>query len=142
MQENLRKRDKKAVKILSIVTILSIICCVTLVVITAHKPVSPEFCAMCHSMEPSYNTWEKTISCNTGCLSCHTHDNSGRTLSDEIEDSNCTSTSCHPVEKLMSKVSNYKNVISFNHKTHMKEYPTNLKLRCTGRWKSQAFWHR
>ena len=131
MLENIIK-DMKAVKILSIVTILSVICCITLVVITAHKPVSPEFCARCHSMEPSYNTWEKTISCNTGCLSCHTHDNSGRTLSVEIEDSNCTSTSCHPVEKLTSKVSNYKNLFSFNHKTHMIEYPTNLKLRCTG----------
>ncbi len=132
MLKNMRKRDKKAVKILSIVTILSLICCITLVVITAHKPGSPEFCARCHSMEPSYNTWNETVSCNTGCLSCHTHDNSGRTLSVGIEDNNCTNTGCHPVEKLTSKVSNYKDVFAFNHKTHLKEYPTNLKLKCTG----------
>ncbi len=132
MSENIRKRNKNEVKILSIVTILSVICCITLVVITAHKPASPEFCARCHSMEPSYNTWKETVSCNTGCLSCHTHDNSSRTLSDEIEDSNCTSTACHPIEKLTSKLSNYKNLSPFNHKTHLKEYPTNLKLRCTG----------
>ncbi len=132
MLENMRESNKKAVKILSIVTVLSIICCITLVVITAHKPASPEFCARCHSMEPSYNSWNETVSCNTGCLSCHTPDNSGRTLSVEIEDGNCTNTECHPVEKLTSKVSNYKNVFSFNHKTHLKEYPTNLKLRCTG----------
>lgn len=132
MLENLRKRDKKAVKILSIATILSLICCISLVVITAHKPASPEFCARCHSMEQSYNTWEETISCNTGCLSCHTHDKSGRTLSIEIEDSNCTNTECHPVEKLTSKVSKYKDLFSFNHKTHLKGFPTNLKLKCTG----------
>ncbi|MHC4321722.1 MAG: NapC/NirT family cytochrome c, partial [Planctomycetota bacterium] len=132
MLENIRKRDKKAVKVLSIVTILSVICCVTLVVITAHKPGSPEFCARCHSMESSYNTWNETVSCNTGCLNCHTHDNSGRTLSVEIEDSNCTNTECHPVEKLTSKVSNYKEVFPFNHKTHLSEFPTNLKLKCTG----------
>ncbi len=132
MLENIRKRDKRAVKILSIVTILSVICCITLVVITAHKPGSPEFCARCHSMEPSYNSWEESVSCNTGCLNCHTHDNSGRTLSVEIEDSNCTNTECHPVGKLKSKISNYKEVFSFNHKTHLEEYPTNLKLRCTG----------
>jgi hypothetical protein len=132
MSENIRKINKNEVKILTIVTILSVICCITLVVITAHKPASPEFCARCHSMEPSYNTWKETVSCNTGCLSCHTHDNSSRTLSDEIEDSNCTSTACHPIEKLMSKLSNYKDLSPFNHKTHLKEYPTNLKLRCTG----------
>ena len=132
MLENIRKRDKKAVKILSIVTILSVVCCITLVVITAHKPNSPEFCARCHSMAPSYKTWNETVSCNTGCLSCHTHDNSGRTLSVEIEDNNCTNTDCHPVEKLTSKVSNYKELFPFNHKTHLKEHPTNLKLKCTG----------
>ena len=132
MLENIRKRDKKAVRILSIVTILSVVCCITLVVITAHKPNSPEFCARCHSMAPSYKTWNETVSCNTGCLSCHTHDNSGRTLSVEIEDNNCTNTDCHPVEKLTSKVSNYKDLFPFNHKTHLKEYPTNLKLKCTG----------
>ncbi len=117
---------------MSIVTILSVICCITLVVITAYKPGSPEFCARCHSMGPQYNTWSETVSCNTGCLSCHTHDNSGRTLSVEIEDNNCTNTDCHPVEKLTSKVSNYKEAFPFNHKTHLKEYPTNLKLKCTG----------
>ena len=132
MLENIRKRDKRAVKILSIVTILSVVCCITLVVITAHKPGSPEFCARCHSMEQSYNSWNETVSCNTGCLSCHTHDNSGRTLSVEIEDSNCMNTECHPVEKLTSNTSQYKDLSSFNHKTHLKEYPGNLKLRCTG----------
>ena len=132
MLENIRKRDKKTVKILSLVTILSIICCITLVVITAHKPGSPEFCSRCHSMEQSYNSWNETVSCNTGCLSCHTHDNSGRKLSVEIEDSNCTNTECHPVEKLISKTSQYKELFSFNHKTHLKELTTNLKLRCTG----------
>ena len=129
---NIRKRDKKSVKILSIATVLSLVCCVTLVVIAARKPGSPEFCARCHSMAPSYKTWKGTVSCNTGCLSCHTHDNSGRTLSVEIEDSNCTSTDCHPVEKLTSKLSKYKETFSFNHETHLKEFPTNLKLRCTG----------
>ena len=72
------------------------------------------------------------MSCNTGCLDCHAHDNSGRTLSVEIEDSNCTNTDCHPVEKLTSKLSKYKEAFSFNHETHLKEFPTNLKLRCTG----------
>ncbi len=132
MLENIRKRDKKSVKILSIVTVLSLICCITLIVIAAHKPGSPEFCARCHSMATPYNTWKKTVSCNTGCLSCHTHDNSGRTMSVEIEDSNCTNTDCHPVEKLTSKLSKYKETFSFNHETHLKEFPTNLKLRCTG----------
>ncbi len=132
MLGNLRKRDKKTVKILSLVTILSVICCVTLVVITAHKPGSPEFCARCHSMESQYKSWNETVSCNTGCLSCHSHDNSGRTLAVDIEDSNCTNTECHPVEKLTSEISKYKDVFSFDHKTHLKEYPTNLKLRCTG----------
>ncbi len=132
MLENIKKRDKKAVKILSIVTILSIICCVTLIVITAHKPGSAEFCARCHSMEQSYNSWNDTVACNTGCLSCHAHDNSGRMLSVEIEDSNCTNTECHPLEKLTSEVSNYKEAFTFNHQTHLKEFPTNLKLRCIG----------
>lgn len=48
MLENLRKRDKKLVKVLYIVTILSVICCITLIVTTAHKPDSPEFCMRCH----------------------------------------------------------------------------------------------
>ncbi|MCP4269680.1 MAG: hypothetical protein GY777_29600 [Candidatus Brocadiaceae bacterium] len=132
MLENIRKRDKKSVKILSIVTVLSLICCITLIVIAAHKPGSPEFCARCHSMATPYNTWKEKVSCNTGCLGCHTHDNSGRTLSVEIEDNNCTNTDCHPVEKLTSKLSEYKEVFFFNHETHLKKFPTNLKLRCTG----------
>jgi hypothetical protein len=83
-------------------------------------------------MESSYNTWKETVSCNTGCLNCHTHDGSGSTLSVEIEDSNCTSTDCHPVEKLTADFSKYKEAFSFKHETHLKEYPTNLKLRCIG----------
>ncbi len=132
MLGNIRRRDKKVVKILFIVTILSLMCCTTLVIIAAHKPGSPEFCSRCHSMESSYNTWKETIFCNTGCLNCHTHDSSGSTLSVEIKDSNCTDAECHPVAKLTSKVSNYKDIFSFNHETHLKEYPTNLNLRCTG----------
>ncbi len=132
MLENIRKRDRKSVKILSIVTILSVICCITLFEIAAHKPDSPKFCARCHSMQTSYNTWKETVSCNTDFLNCHTHDGSGRTLSVEIEDSNCTKTDCHPVEKLTSDFSKYKDVFSFNHETHLKEFPTNLKLRCIG----------
>ena len=132
MLENIRKRDRKSVIILSVVTVLSLICCITLIMVAAQKPASPAFCARCHSMEPSYNTWKETVSCNTGCLDCHTHDNRGRTLSVEIQDSNCTNTGCHPVEKLVSQPSTYKEVFVFNHKTHLKEYPTNLKLRCIG----------
>ncbi len=132
MLENIRIREKKSVRVLSIVTILSLICCITLVVIAAHKPGSPEFCAKCHSMTPSYITWKETVSCNTGCLGCHTHDNSGRTLSVEIEDSNCTNIECHPLGKLTSKLSNYKEKISFNHETHLQKFSTNLKLKCTG----------
>jgi nitrate/TMAO reductase-like tetraheme cytochrome c subunit len=132
MLENIRKRDRKSVKILAVVTVISFVCCITLIMVAAQKPDSPEFCARCHSMEPSYNTWKETISCNTGCLDCHTHDGSGRTLSVEIQDSNCTSTGCHPVEELTSQPSAYKEVFVFNHKTHLKEYPTNLKLRCIG----------
>ncbi len=132
MLDNIRKRDKKNFKILSIVTVLSLICCITLVVIAAHKPGSPEFCLRCHSMASSYNTWKETVSCKTGCLGCHTHDNSGKTLSVGIEDNNCTNSDCHPVEKLTSQLSNYKDTFSFNHETHLKEFPTNLKLQCTG----------
>lgn len=132
MLEKIRKRDKRSVKILSIVTVLSLICCVTLVVIAARKPGTPEFCARCHSMEPSYNTWKETVSCNTGCLNCHTHDNNGRTLAVEIEDNNCTNTDCHHIEKLTSESSEYRETFSFNHETHLREFPANLKLRCTG----------
>ncbi len=132
MLENIRKRDRKSVKILAVVTAISFICCITLIMVTAQKPDSPEFCVRCHSMQPSYNTWKETVSCNTGCLDCHTHDGSSRTLSVEIQDSNCTNSGCHPVEKLMSQSSAYKEVFSFKHETHLKEYPTNLKLRCIG----------
>ncbi len=132
MLENIKKRDKRVVRILSIVTILSIICCVTLIIVAAHKPGSDEFCARCHSMEQSYNSWKKTVACQTGCLSCHTHDKSGRTLSVEIEDSNCTTIECHPVDKLTSKVSNFKEAFPFNHQTHLKEYSNNLRVKCTG----------
>jgi NapC/NirT cytochrome c family, N-terminal region len=132
MLENIRKRDRKSIKILAVVTAISFVCCVTLVIVAAHKPGSPEFCARCHSMQPSYNTWKETVSCNTGCQNCHTHDNSSRTLSVEIQDSNCTNTGCHPVEKLTSQLSTYKEVFAFNHKTHLKENPIGLKLRCTG----------
>ncbi|MDR4499258.1 MAG: cytochrome c3 family protein [Candidatus Scalindua sp.] len=125
-------KNRKSVTILFVVASISLICCITLIVIAAHKPGSPEFCARCHSMEPFYNSWKDAVSCNTGCLNCHTHDDSGRTLSVEIEDSNCTNTECHPVEKLTSKVSDYKDKFSFNHKTHLEAYPTNLKLKCTG----------
>ncbi|MFQ5686832.1 MAG: NapC/NirT family cytochrome c, partial [Candidatus Scalindua sp.] len=132
MLKSIRKRDRKSVKILVIVTAISFICCITLIMVAAQKPDSPEFCARCHSMEPSYNSWKETVFCNAGCLDCHAHDNSGRTLSVEIQDSNCTNTGCHPVEELTSQLSAYKEVFIFNHKTHLKEYPTSLKLRCTG----------
>lgn len=115
---------------LSIVTLLSIICCISLVKVASDKTKSPEFCADCHSMGPYYNTWKDTVECNTGCLNCHTHDNSGRTLSVEIQDTNCTNTECHSLEKLNSKSSKYKDTISFEHKSHLKEYPTNIKLLC------------
>ncbi len=132
MLENIRKRDKKRVIVLSVVAILSLICCITLFEIAAHKPGSPEFCVRCHSMQPSYNSWKETVFCNAECLDCHTHDGSGRTLSVEIQDSNCTNTGCHPVEELASQLSVYKEVFVFNHKTHLKEFPANLKLRCIG----------
>ena len=48
MLENIRKRDKKVVNILFLVTIMSVICCVTLIVISAYKPGSSGFCARCH----------------------------------------------------------------------------------------------
>ena len=48
MLENIRRRDKKLVKILSIVTILSVVCCITMIVVTAHRPGSSEFCTRCH----------------------------------------------------------------------------------------------
>ena len=132
MLENIRKRDRKSVKILAVVTVIAFICCITLIMVAAQKPGSPEFCARCHSMQPSFNTWKETVSCNTGCLNCHTHDGSGRTMSDEIEDSNCTEIECHPVETLASDFSKYKEVFSFKHETHLNGFPTNLRLRCTG----------
>ncbi len=55
MLENIRKRDKEVVKILSLITILSVICCITLVVISAYKPASPEFCARCHEDDVDRN---------------------------------------------------------------------------------------
>ncbi|MDP6923371.1 MAG: cytochrome c3 family protein [Candidatus Scalindua sp.] len=55
MLENIRKRDKRVVKILSLVTILSVICCITLVVVSAQKPSSPEFCARCHADDVERN---------------------------------------------------------------------------------------
>ena len=132
MQESLKKRDRNATIKLSIVTILALICCVAVIMVAAERPDSPEFCARCHSMEPSYNTWKETITCNTGCLNCHTHDNTGRTLSVEIQDSNCTSIECHPQEKLVSETSKHKEASSFKHETHIKEYATNLRMQCTG----------
>ena len=48
MLENIRKRDRKSVIILSVVTVLSLMCCITLIMATAQKPDSPEFCARCH----------------------------------------------------------------------------------------------
>ncbi len=48
MLEKIRKRDKKSIKILSGVAIASLVCCITLIVVTAHKPGSPEFCTGCH----------------------------------------------------------------------------------------------
>ena len=83
-------------------------------------------------METSYNTWKETVACNTSCLSCHTHDNSGKTLSVEIKDRNCTSMDCHPPEKLAANASKYKETFTFKHETHIKEYATNLKMQCTG----------
>jgi nitrate/TMAO reductase-like tetraheme cytochrome c subunit len=132
MQETLKKRDRNATIKLSIVTVLAVICCISLIMVAAERPNSPEFCARCHSMESSYDTWKETVTCNTGCLNCHTHDNTGRTLSVEIKDSNCTSIECHPPEKLVSETSKHKETISFKHETHIKEYATNLRMQCTG----------
>lgn len=132
MQDVIKKRNKNAVIKLSIATLLAFISCISLVKLAADRTKSPEFCARCHSMESFYNTWKETVACNTGCLNCHTHDNSGKTLAVEIKDSNCTSIECHPLEKLASKTSQYKKVISFRHETHVKEYATNLRMQCTG----------
>ncbi|GJQ60229.1 MAG: hypothetical protein SCALA701_30300 [Candidatus Scalindua sp.] len=125
-------KNQKSVKVLSVVTIISFICCISLIKIAAERPVSPQFCARCHSMEPSFNSWKETVSCNAVCLDCHTHDRSGKTLSVEMEDKSCTTRDCHPREELNSQVSNYANVVSFRHATHIKEYDTNLRLKCTG----------
>lgn len=130
MKENLRNR--KTVVILSILTAITLVCCISLVKIAADKPKSPEFCARCHSMESSYNTWKETVACNTECLDCHTHDKDGKTLSVEISDSNCTSMNCHPVEKLISNTSKYSGNFTFKHETHLKEFATNLKIQCVG----------
>ena len=132
MQETIRKRNKKTVIALSIITALSLVCCITLIIAASNVPDSPEFCARCHSMEPYYNTWKETVACNTGCLDCHTHDNSGKTLSVEIADNNCTKSNCHPVEKLNSKASIYNDKFSFKHETHLNEFATNLKMQCAG----------
>ncbi len=48
MLENIRKRDRKSVIILSVVTVLSLMCCIVLIMATAQKPDSPEHCARCH----------------------------------------------------------------------------------------------
>jgi hypothetical protein len=132
MKNVIKKRNRNPVIKLSIVTALSLISCISLIKIAADRPESPEFCARCHSMVSSYNTWKETVACNTGCLNCHTHDNGGKTLAVEIKDSNCTSIECHPLEKLVSETSQYKKIISFKHETHIKEYATNLRMQCTG----------
>ena len=132
MPDVIKKRNKKTVIVLSIVTVLSFVCCISLIRVAVEKTETPEFCATCHSMQSSYNTWKETVACNTGCLDCHTHDNSGKTLAVEIVDNNCTKSGCHLTEKLASDASKYKETFSFKHETHLKEFAANLKIKCIG----------
>ncbi|MDR4506295.1 MAG: NapC/NirT family cytochrome c [Candidatus Scalindua sp.] len=125
-------KNQKSVIILSVIAIISFACCISLVKIAADRPESSEFCARCHSMEPFFTSWKETVACNAGCLDCHTHDKSGRTLSVEMEDKNCTATECHPIENLISHPSQFADTLSFLHTTHIKEYDSNLRLKCTG----------
>lgn len=110
---------------------LAAACVLGLIAATLTNTMRPRYCTRCHSMERPYQTWVNGVSCQVGCLECHTGTKAGVWLAKEIEDGSCTKPGCHPQEKLFVEKKPYERHGPFKHRTHSEKWAYDQVLRCT-----------
>ena len=111
----------------------------------------PQFCVMCHYMEPYYKSWQKSAHHNVSCIDCHfppdvqselrrkfqalvqvvkyaTRQYGTRPWT-QIEDASCLRQGCHETRLLQATVDF--NGVKFDHLPHLTRFRRVTRLRCT-----------
>jgi nitrate/TMAO reductase-like tetraheme cytochrome c subunit len=118
----------------------------------------PEFCGACHIMERYYNSWEKSKhgEKDVTCVDCHYAPGEKYTLKAKfkglgqlfaylstyveakevrkpakVSDLSCTTSECHPKQKLQDKKVKFTEKISYVHKTHFDKTIEGQELHCS-----------
>lgn len=132
MFAEVKKLNKGTAVRLAIASAIAVGMVITVLLVTIMRPKTTHFCAKCHGDITFNNACKKPSSKDIACIECHTHKNEGvARLAVEIKDEHCTAESCHPLNKLFAQAMQYRNSISFQHKTHVARLPGNLTLKCT-----------
>lgn len=112
----------------------------------------PEFCTLCHIMEPYYQAWETSTHREVStCVDCHYPKEVGflpqrmRAMSQlvqyitrtyrpkpraEVPDANCLQAGCHETRLLQGEIVNEKGIL-FDHTPHLTEVRRGKQLQCT-----------
>jgi nitrate/TMAO reductase-like tetraheme cytochrome c subunit len=111
----------------------------------------PQFCNMCHYMNPYYASWQKSAHKNVACIECHFPPSVQGELQKKFEalvqvvkyatgqygtrpwtqisDASCLREGCHETRLLQSKVDFHG--VQFDHLPHLTTFRRVTRLRCT-----------
>jgi nitrate/TMAO reductase-like tetraheme cytochrome c subunit len=147
-KQRLNRRAKRGGKIALVGLALIII----LSYIGLQYSAKPEFCTLCHYMDPYYASWKNSSHNMVPCVECHYDPGVEKELKGkfqaltsvvqyftgtygrgrpwvEISDASCLREGCHSRRILSGKV-NFGNIL-FDHTPHLLEMRRGMKLRCT-----------
>ncbi len=133
--------------------ILGVVLLAALVGTTIEVTNSPEFCNICHSMQPFYDSWAKSSHSHVDCRLCHippgwefeikskfaslamvssyfTGDYKKNPAWGGVSDKSCMREGCHDTRTL-SGIVEFKKGIRFDHTPHLDGLRNGKKLNCT-----------
>jgi nitrate/TMAO reductase-like tetraheme cytochrome c subunit len=146
------KRFVRTAKRLGKITIVGVIALIILTFIGVQYSAKPEFCKLCHFMDPYYDSWKASTHNMVPCVECHYPPGVEKELKGkvqaltsvvqyftgtygkgrpwvEISDNSCLREGCHNQRLLLGK-ENFGNIL-FDHTPHLTEMRRGKRLRCT-----------
>jgi nitrate/TMAO reductase-like tetraheme cytochrome c subunit len=142
----------RTVKSLGKVAIVGLVAGGILTFIGLQYSAKPEFCTVCHYMDPFYDSWKTSSHKMVPCVECHYPPSVGEELKGklkavtsfvqyftgvygksrpwvEISDNSCLREGCHNRRLLLGR-ENFGRIL-FDHTPHLSEIKRGIKLRCT-----------
>lgn len=146
------ERFVRTAKRLSKITIVGSVVLIILTYIGLQYSAKPEFCKLCHFMDPYYDSWKTSTHNMVPCVECHYPPGVEKELKGkvqaltsvvqyftgtygkgrpwvEISDNSCLREGCHN-QRLLSGRENFGNIL-FDHTPHLTEMRRGKRLRCT-----------